>query len=291
MQRIVDAAAFREHCERARAAGKRVGFVPTMGGLHQGHLSLVRVARERADHVVVSIFVNPTQFGPNEDLDAYPRTVEADCAGCEAEGAATVFLPTLEMMYPAGDQTRVRLGQIPKALCGTHRPEHFEGVATVVTKLLSLVGPCVAVFGRKDYQQWRLIERLVADLFLPVEVVGAPIVREPDGLALSSRNRYLSAVDRERAVALSGGLSAAVRAYERGEREVAALRREVSRILEPSVDSVDYVTVADAANVAVLDDGVRLNGTALLAVAARLGATRLIDNVVLGSDPAPRQEP
>lgn len=289
MDRLVEPEALRAHCDRVRRDGRRVGFVPTMGALHEGHLSLVRAARERAEHVVVSIFVNPTQFGPNEDLDKYPRTLEADCAALEAEGAAAVFAPSDGAMYPDGERTRVRVETMTANLCGAHRPEHFEGVATVVTKLFSIVGPCVAVFGRKDYQQWRVITRLVRDLFLPVEVIGAPTVREQDGLALSSRNRYLSATDRTRALAIPRGLSMAARAFASGVRSVAKLREPVLASLEEGLDSVDYVTVADADDLRVLADDETVTERAVLAVAARVGSTRLIDNLVLGEDPAPLQ--
>jgi pantoate--beta-alanine ligase len=289
MERVAEPEALRAICDRARGEGKRVGFVPTMGALHAGHLSLVERARERADHVVVSIFVNPTQFGPGEDLDQYPRTLEDDCAACEAAGVATVFAPGEDAMYPPGDQTRVRVDAMTKDLCGAHRPEHFEGVATVVTKLFGVVGPCVAVFGRKDYQQWRVICRLVRDLFLPVEVVGAPTVREDDGLALSSRNRYLSDEERARALSIPRSLSAAVRAFEAGERSVKRLTSSVTSELAAAMDAVDYVSMADADGLSLLAADAEASDRALLAVAARVGGTRLIDNVVLGEDPAPLQ--
>jgi pantoate--beta-alanine ligase len=190
-------------------------------------------------------------------------------------------------MYPVGEQTRVRVGQVATALCGAYRPGHFEGVATIVTKLLALVGPCLAVFGRKDYQQVCVIERLVTDLLLPVTVAAVPIVREPDGLALSSRNRYLSVDERGRALALARGLSAAAEAFAAGERSVAALRRHAERPIAASFDRIDYVTLADAVSVVPLADDDRCPERALLAVAAHLGGTRLIDNVLLGDDPAP----
>jgi len=287
MDRLHEPAELRRACDRARAAGKRVGLVPTMGALHAGHLSLLAEARKRADYVVVSIFVNPTQFGPGEDLARYPRTLEADAVQCEQAGAALLFVPSTGTMYPPGDETRVRVGATAAGLCGTHRPGHFEGVCTVVAKLFCLTGPCVAVFGRKDYQQWRVIERFTRDLHLPVEIVAAPIVREPDGLALSSRNAYLSAADRQRALAVPRGLSAAVRAFRDGERRVAVLRDMVMAMVGPVADSVDYVEVADAESVQPLDAGGRVGERALLALAVRMGATRLIDNVVLGEDPAP----
>ncbi len=276
----------RAACDRARANGHRVGFVPTMGALHDGHLALVAAAR-RASFVVVSIFVNPTLFGPSVDLARYPRTLEADCARCADAGVDVVFAPPGEAMYVAGEETRVHVGEVATALCGAHRPGHFEGVCTVVAKLFTLVGPSLAVFGRKDYQQFRVIERMVRDLFLPVELVGLSTVREADGLALSSRNRYLSQDERARALGLARGLSLAVAACEAGERNAGRLRGlalgEVTRV----ATSVDYVTVADADTVVPLDDRDTIPARTLVAVAARLGATRLIDNVVLGEDPAP----
>ena len=197
----------RRACGLARSHGARVGFVPTMGALHEGHIALVRDAKRRAGFVAVSIFVNPTQFGPGEDFARYPRDLESDLAKLASADADAVFAPDSQAMYPDGDQTRVRVGELAASLCGPFRPGHFEGVATVVTKLFGLVGASVAVFGRKDYQQLAVIRRVVADLFLPVEVVGHPILREPDGLAMSSRNAYLSADERVRALGLSRGLS------------------------------------------------------------------------------------
>ncbi len=208
---IPTAAAFRDACDKARAEGRRVALVPTMGALHRGHLALMEEARRRvgADGLVaVSIFVNPTQFGPNEDFSRYPRELDADVARCASVGVDAVFAPPPSEMYPAGDQTRVRVPELAGPMCGVSRPVHFEGVATVVTKLLALTGPCVAVFGRKDYQQFRVISRLTTDLFLPAEIVGLPTIREPDGLALSSRNRYLATADRQRAVAIPTALRA-----------------------------------------------------------------------------------
>jgi pantoate--beta-alanine ligase len=288
MDVIREPSALRRACDAARARGQRVGLVPTMGALHAGHMALVAHARRAADHVVVSIFVNPTQFGPNEDLARYPRQLEADCALCEQAGVAAVFAPATAAMYPPGEETRVRVGATAAPLCGAFRAVHFEGVATVVTKLFALVGPSLAVFGRKDYQQWRVIERLVTDLFLPIELVGAPIVREADGLALSSRNAYLSASDRRRALGLSRGLRAAARAFASGERDAAALAAAARVVIEPNVDRIDYIELADPENVAPLTGPV--GERALLAVAAHVGATRLIDNIVLGEDHPPDGE-
>ncbi|MBM4374451.1 MAG: pantoate--beta-alanine ligase [Deltaproteobacteria bacterium] len=277
-------------CERARRAGKRVGFVPTMGALHDGHLALVDEARRRADFVVVSIFVNPTQFGPSEDFSRYPRTFEADRARCEASGVDVVFAPAPAAMYVAGDETRVHVGETAAHLCGATRPGHFEGVCTVVAKLFALVGPSVAVFGRKDYQQFRVLSRMVEDLMLPVEVVGLATVREPDGLAMSSRNRYLSERDRARALGLARGLTRAVERFDAGERSAGKLRAVVLAEVEAIADAIDYVAVADAERVVPFADEAQIGERAVVAVAARLGATRLIDNVVLGEERGPLDE-
>jgi pantoate--beta-alanine ligase len=287
MQLLREPQDFRRACDEARARGQRVGLVPTMGALHAGHVALVTEALRHASFVVVSIFVNPTQFGPNEDFARYPRTLEADAAKCAAAGASAVFAPAPEAMYPPGDETRVRVGATAGPLCGAHRPGHFEGVATVVAKLFALTGPSVAVFGRKDYQQLRVITRMTTDLFLPVELVGLPTLREPDGLAMSSRNAYLSPEQRAAALAIPRGLSRASAAFQRGERDAGALaalaREEVARV----ATSIDYVDVADPETVRVLGAGERTGERALLALAIRLGGARLIDNVVLGEDPPP----
>ncbi len=202
MQVLREPLEFRRACDDARARGLSVGFVPTMGALHEGHAALIREARKHAEFVAVSVFVNPTQFGPNEDLARYPRTLEKDAEMCGAAGASIVFAPTDKTMYPPGDETRVRVGATAAELCGAFRPGHFEGVATVVTKLFSLAGACTAVFGRKDYQQLQVIKRFTADLFLPVTIIGLRTVREPDGLAMSSRNAYLSPEQRLAALAI-----------------------------------------------------------------------------------------
>ncbi|MBL8606693.1 MAG: pantoate--beta-alanine ligase [Myxococcales bacterium] len=276
----------RAACDGARARGERVGFVPTMGALHEGHLALVHEASRRSGFVVASIFVNPTQFGPTEDFARYPRDLGADCKKLEGS-VDVVFAPEQGAMYPGGDETRVRVTETAAHLCGRFRPVHFEGVCTVVAKLFGLVGSCTAVFGRKDYQQLAVIRRLVRDLFLPVEVIGHPIVREPDGLALSSRHAYLSAEERARALCLARGLSAAVAAFEAGELDAAAVRARARAEVERGADRVDYVEVADADRVVPLEDGAKIEGRALVAIACHVGKTRLIDNVVLGEDPAP----
>jgi pantoate--beta-alanine ligase len=276
---------FREACDAARRGGGSVGLVPTMGALHSGHLALVKEARRHSSDVAVSIFVNPTQFGPNEDLARYPRDLEGDLGKCERAGAALVFAPAVDEMYPAEEHTRVHVAALTDHLCGASRSGHFEGVATIVTKLFAVTGPCTAVFGRKDYQQLKVIERMVRDLLLPVHVVGHPIVREPDGLALSSRNLYLSADERQSALAIPRALSGAVARFAAGERSVAALHDPVVVAIEKAGLRIDYATLADADEIAPLSD--RVADRALFAVAAFAGKTRLIDNVVLGEDPAP----
>ncbi len=272
----------REACDAARSAGHRVAFVPTMGALHEGHLALVDEARRRAKFVVASIFVNPTQFGPAEDFARYPRHLDADVARLEGRGVALVFAPEPAEVYPPGDETRVRVGSLAAPLCGPFRPDHFEGVATVVAKLFALVGPSQAIFGRKDYQQLLVVRRMARDLFLPVDVVGHPVVREEDGLAMSSRNAYLSPDDRRRAVALVTGLRRAASAFAAGERDPRALERLAREPVEGVATSIDYVELRDADTLGPIAD--RAPPRAVLAIACRLGATRLIDNVVLGED-------
>jgi pantoate--beta-alanine ligase len=288
MEMLATPDALRLACEGARAAGRRVGLVPTMGALHRGHAALIDEVRGRTDFVVATVFVNPTQFGPSEDLARYPRTLDADVELARAHGADAVFAPRADAMYPPGDETRVRPGRTAAALCGEHRPGHFEGVLTVVAKLFGLAGPCTAAFGRKDYQQLRVITRMVRDLFLPVDVVSVATIREEDGLALSSRNRYLSAADRARALAIPEGLGRAVRAFQGGERRVGPLRELAGGGITAAFDSVDYVTIADADAVTPLHEDETIDQRAVLAVAARIGSTRLIDNVVLGEDLPPR---
>ncbi|HQY62527.1 MAG TPA: pantoate--beta-alanine ligase [Polyangiaceae bacterium] len=286
--------ALRDACERARRAGAGVAFVPTMGALHEGHLALVRAGRARVGPgglVVASIFVNPTQFGPTEDLARYPRDLAGDAAKLEAAGCDLLFAPSASAMYTEGDSTRVRVDGLTAHLCGPFRPGHFEGVATVVTKLFALVGACAAIFGKKDYQQLAVLRRVARDLFLPVEVLGHGIVREPSGLAMSSRNAYLSDAERLRALALSRGLRAAAAAFTAGERDAAALAGLVRAEVEPAADSVDYVSAADPDTLAPLEGLVGARARALLAIACRVGATRLLDNFVLGEDTPGDLEP
>ncbi len=278
---------FRRACDEARARGQKVGLVPTMGALHEGHLALVREAKARTDLVVVSIFVNPTQFGPHEDFAKYPRDLDGDRRKLATAHADLVFAPEGRAMYPEGEQTRVHVGTLAASLCGPFRPGHFEGVATIVTKLLALTGPCVAVFGKKDYQQLAILRRVARDLFLPVEVVGHPIVREADGLAMSSRNAYLSTEERTSALALSRGLAAAARAFAAGERSASKLRALARAPVQAVATSIDYVDVTTADGLASIPDGDAIGDRALVAMACRIGTTRLIDNVVLGEDPVP----
>jgi pantoate--beta-alanine ligase len=261
---------------RAKLPG-RVAFVPTMGALHEGHLALIRRARELGDSVVVSIFVNPRQFGPGEDLDRYPRTLAADLAACEAAGVDLVFTPTTSTMYPRDPVVTVSSGVMGTIVEGAARPGHFDGMLTVVLKLLNLVRPDLALFGEKDAQQLAMIRRMVADLNVPVEVVGVPTVREPDGLALSSRNRFLSAPERVTALALSKALRAGADAAGSGP---AAVVRAARAILahEPEFD-VDYLVLVDPSTFTEVPAD--YEGTAVLAVAGKVGATHLIDNMII----------
>jgi pantoate--beta-alanine ligase len=260
-----------------------------MGALHEGHLALVREAKRRAPMVLVSIFVNPTQFGPSEDFSRYPRDLDADVRKLEPLGVDAVFAPDAGEMYPPGDETRVRVGALAAPLCGVYRPGHFEGVATVVAKLFGAVGPCVAVFGRKDYQQLAILRRMTRDLLLPVEIVGHPIVREADGLAMSSRNAYLSREERVRALALVTGLDAAAVRFASGARDARDLERVARESIERAATSIDYVEVRDPDTLAEVPGAT--GERALLAVAARVATTRLIDNVVLGEDAPPLSPP
>jgi pantoate--beta-alanine ligase len=250
-----------------------------MGFFHEGHRSLMRAARADNDLVVVSLFVNPTQFGPDEDLGAYPRDLEGDRAVAEAEGVDVLFTPTVDEMYPAGARTTVHVAALTEGLCGASRPGHFDGVTTIVTKLFSIIGPSRAYFGRKDAQQLAVIRRMVADLDLPVDVVGCPLVREHDGLARSSRNVYLDADDRQAATILSGALFMASEAIVRGQRDPAAIRQVVvDTVAHAPAVTLDYVEVVDAAT---LEPVAQITSDTLVALAAFVGKARLIDNVTI----------
>lgn len=265
--------------EAWRREGETIGFVPTMGAMHEGHLSLVRIAREHADRVVASVFVNPTQFGPHEDFNRYPRQPEKDAAMLEAAGCDLLFLPGVETIYPPGNATYVEPAGAALGLEGTCRPGHFRGVATVVCALFNLVRADVAVFGEKDAQQLAVIRQMVRDLHLPIEIVPGPTVREADGLALSSRNAYLSALERERASVLYRSLSAAARLIGAGERRGDEVRRCLRQVLdsEPAA-RVEYADVVDADTFAPIET---LKGDLVLPVAVRIGGARLIDNIRL----------
>lgn len=262
-----------------RAAGKRIGLVPTMGALHAGHASLMRAARAENDLVAVSIFVNPSQFGPNEDLTCYPRPFERDVQLCTDEGVGLIFHPDPEAIYPPGYQTWIEVAELQKGLCGASRPGHFRGVATVVLKLFNIVQPDAAYFGQKDAQQARLLMRMVDDLNLPVRMHICPIVREPDGLALSSRNVYLSREERQRATVLHRALEAVRGNIEAGERQAAVLIEIARTLIEATVGTrIDYIAIVDWERLQPLQ---RLHGKVLIALAVHVGATRLIDNLLL----------
>lgn len=269
-------AALREQVAVWRKAGLRIAFVPTMGALHDGHLSLVKAGLAEADRVLVSIFVNPTQFGPNEDFAAYPRTEEADVAKLRSAGANAVYAPSVEEMYPQGASTSVHVAGVSDGLCGTFRPGHFDGVATVVSKLLNQAQPDVALFGEKDFQQLQVIRRLVRDLDLPVVIRGVATLREADGLAMSSRNAYLSPIERATAPALHRVLSDAAARLQGGAEAAPVLREGIEAIIEAGFGSVDYLELRAADDLAPLG---RLDRPARLIVAARLGRARLIDNI------------
>lgn len=267
---------------QARREGRSIALVPTMGYLHHGHASLMHEGRKRCDLLVTSIFVNPTQFGAGEDLDKYPRDLERDKAIASAEGVDIIFAPKAVEMYPAGYQTWVDVDKLTLPLCGASRPGHFRGVTTVVCKLFNIVQPNVALFGRKDYQQLAVIRRMAGDLNIPVEIVGMPIVREADGLALSSRNAYLSTDERLRALCLSRAIAAARKAYRDGERTVAILEG-VARNQIRAVDGalIDYLEFRHGATLELLEQA---DDCTLLALAVKIGTTRLIDNCILGDD-------
>lgn len=285
MDILLDPSALRARCDAFRAEGERVGFIPTMGALHEGHLALIDEARKQgATRIVVSVFVNPLQFGPKDDFSRYPRTLPPDAEACASRGVDVVFAPNNDAMYPNGFVSQVRVAKLSETLEGVFRPGHFDGVTTVVCKLLNLVGPSIAVFGRKDYQQWKVLERMVRDLDMPMQVVGMRTVRDQDGLARSSRNRYLSEADRVRALAISAGLRAASKAFAEGERAPATLERLARAHVEPAFDTIDYVAIADADTLQPIE---HVTERALLVVAARIGTTRLIDNLVLGEEAIP----
>lgn len=276
--------AMQETALAARAAGRRLALVPTMGNLHEGHLSLIRLARQQADDVIVSNFVNPRQFGPNEDYAAYPRTFAADCRLSEAAGADIIFHPSAEAMYPPGSSTIVAEESLSRHLCGASRPGHFTGVCTVVAKLFHLTQPHIAIFGEKDAQQLRIIRRMVNDLDFPVTILAAPTCREADGLAMSSRNRFIPAALRPQAAGLFQTLNAAETAYQNGERNannlLTLMQQTLARTAPDAV--VDYLSLVDDETLQPLSGA--FTRPALAAIAAHLGPPRLIDNRRLAAE-------
>lgn len=278
--RVIDTVAeMQQQANQWRREGLVIGFVPTMGYLHDGHLELMRCAKTRSDRVVVSIFVNPTQFAPGEDFERYPRDLDRDLALMRSVGVDVVFVPAVAEMYPEGYQTYVEVVEVTRPLCGAKRPGHFRGVTTVVAKLFHIVKPHVAVFGEKDYQQLLTIRRMVRDLAMDVDIVGHPIVREPDGLAMSSRNVYLSDEERRQALLLSQALAEVSRLVDAGERTTATLVSAAQKVLERgSRVRIDYAELRDAET---LQEMATLDRPGVLALAAYVGKARLIDNTVL----------
>lgn len=268
-----------QHAERIRMEGKTIGFVPTMGYLHEGHLSLIRIARKTSDVLVVSIYVNPTQFGPDEDLDQYPRDFKRDEAAAAEEGADILFYPSNEEMYPDGYLTNVTVEEITQTLCGVSRPAHFQGVTTICTKLFHAVKPHFAVFGQKDYQQSVVIRRMVQDLNFDLKIVIGPIIREPDGLAMSSRNVYLSREERKEALLLQKALSQLKKRIEQGERQTEPLIREMTGLIQSGIHTrIDYIRIVHPDT---LQDLEMIRERAVAALAVFVGKTRLIDNMIL----------
>lgn len=280
MKLIYDVQTMQQVMLQLKRDGRRIVFVPTMGFLHEGHASLLREGRTRGDILVLSIFVNPTQFGPNEDLDKYPRNLEGDCALAESCGTDYVFAPTASGMYPDGFQTTVSLGPLTEPLCGASRPGHFNGVAVVVTKLFGIVQPDLALFGKKDFQQLAIIRQMSSDLNLAVEIVGMPIVREPDGLAMSSRNSYLTPEQRCQALCLYRAILKVRELFAAGETGVERLQAEARRIIAAVPEAViDYLELRDGDTLQPVEQA---GGGTLLALAVKIGSTRLIDNSLLG---------
>ena len=281
MKLVKTVAELQKIVKETKKAGKSIGLVPTMGALHEGHASLIKAAHAENDFTIVSDFVNPTQFGPTEDLDAYPRTLDHDCKLAEEMGADVLFAPSPKEMYPSRDMTWVEVtGDITKVLCGRTRPIHFRGVATVVSKLFNLAQPDKAYFGQKDAQQAQVLKRMVKDLFFPLEIRVMPIVREADGLAKSSRNVYLNAAERSAAVILSKALAKAKAAFEAGERDSAKLIALVTEMIQTEpLSNIDYVEMYQLPDLTPAEKTVTTDH--LLAVAVKFGTTRLIDNVIL----------
>jgi pantoate--beta-alanine ligase len=279
METVTTIAALRAQLRQWRNSGERIAFVPTMGNLHPGHISLIEAARRSAARFVASIFVNPMQFGPNEDFAHYPRTASKDAAMLSAAGCDLMFMPDAKEIYPRGLQgaTRVEVPQLSRILCGEFRPGHFEGVTTIVATLFNIVEPDIAVFGEKDYQQLAIIRRMVADLFFAIEIVAAPTVREPDGLAMSSRNQYLTAAERKLAPKLYAALQSAVRSLAAAESDFASIERAGSAELLAAGFQPEYFSIREARDLSAPTAGSR---NLVVLTAARLGNARLIDNLL-----------
>ena len=268
----------RQVVRQVRMAGKTIGLVPTMGALHAGHGSLIKAAVKECDYVVVTIFVNPTQFGPGEDLQKYPRTLEADAAFCEKLGADLLFAPSADEMYPEEQLTWVEVEKLTKGLCGANRPGHFKGVTTVCAKLFNIVQADIAYFGQKDAQQAAVIRRMVSDLNLPLQICICPIVREADGLAMSSRNQYLSSDERKRVLCLYKALKVCREKVEDGQRDTNTLIDKMRAIVEHDQGQIDYISIVDPETLEPLK---RVTDRALIALAVHIGSTRLIDNILI----------
>jgi len=281
--RVIESISEMQELSRSlKREGKKIAFVPTMGYLHQGHLSLVEGARQLGDVVVVSIFVNPTQFGPSEDFNRYPRDLEGDLKRLEPYRVEYVFYPSAREMYPKGYQTYVEVEELSKGLCGDFRPGHFRGVCTVVCKLFNIVQPDFAIFGEKDYQQLRVIERMTRDLNFPIQIIGMPTVREEDGLAMSSRNAYLSEGERKQALSLSQALFTCQELVRKGEKDSAMLKEKAQEIISQNSDArIEYIEVRDAYSLEPLE---KIDRPAQMLLAVWVGNTRLIDNIRLNPD-------
>ena len=265
--------------ESLRSAGHSISLVPTMGFLHEGHLELMRVAKKHSDKLIISVFVNPAQFGPAEDYDEYPRDTEGDFAKAREVGVDIVFMPSVEEMYPDGFQTEVKVKRVTHRLCGISRPGHFDGVTTVVSKLFNITKPHLAIFGQKDYQQLTVISRMVTDLNMDIQVIGVPTVREPDGIAMSSRNSYLSPKERKSALCLKKSLDLAGKMFREGEKRAAVIKEAIETSIQSrAFTHIDYITMCDPVTLENIDT---LGEESLLALSVRVGNTKLIDNCIL----------
>lgn len=279
METIKTVDAMQQRCEEIRMSGKTIALVPTMGFFHQGHLELMRVGKRHSDILVISIFVNPIQFGPNEDYEAYPHDIEGDLSKAREVGVDLAFVPSVDVIYPDGYQTKIAVEKVTKHLCGISRPGHFDGVTTVVAKLFNITRPHLAIFGQKDYQQLTVISRMVEDLNMDIKIVGVPTVREPDGLAMSSRNNYLSPDERRSALCLKKSIDLADEMVRKGEKDVNRIKTAIERLItgHPHTE-IDYINISHPAT---LEDIETIEYEALLALAVRVGKARLIDNGLL----------